>query len=93
MKLNIMPKQVLECGLAEDVDEMTVGNSGDSPESNFTADHESDADLEQIIEKNFKGNSKTFQKEKQRKSAHKESEGHLSCAQRMGLVLSCHTIL
>ena len=59
---NITPKEVVECGLAEDANATAVGDSEASPESNIPADHESDADLEQEFEKNLKGNPKRSQK-------------------------------
>ena len=61
-KPNITPKEVVECGLAEDANATAVGDSEASPESNIPADHESDTDLEQEFEKNLKGNPKRSKK-------------------------------
>lgn len=51
-KPNITPKQVVECGLAEDA----------SATANIPADHENDAKLEQKFEKILKGNPKCSKK-------------------------------
>ena len=73
-KPSIMPKEVVECGLAEDANATAVSDSEASLESNIPADHESDTDLEQEFERKLK----TFQKKDQRKSTcSKESEGCL----------------
>lgn len=61
-KPNIMLKEVVECGLAEDANATAVGDSEASPESNVPADHESNTDLEQEFEKNLKGNPKRSKK-------------------------------
>ena len=61
-KPNTMPKEVVECGLAEDANATAVGDSEASPESNIPADHKSKADLEQEFEKNLKGNLKHSKK-------------------------------
>ena len=61
-KLNITPKEVVECGLAEDANATAVGDSEASPESNIPANNESNTDLEQEFEKNLKGNPKRSKK-------------------------------
>lgn len=67
-KPNITPKEVVECGLAEDANTTAVGDSEASPESNIPADHESNTDLEQEFEKNLKGNPKRSKKRSKRKT-------------------------
>ena len=57
-KPNITPKEVVECGLAEDANATAVGDSEASPESNIPADCESNTDLEQEFKKNLKGSPK-----------------------------------
>ena len=61
-KPNITPKEVVECGLAEDATTTAVGDSEVSPESNIPADPKSYTDLEQEFEKNLKGNPKRSKK-------------------------------
>ena len=83
-KPNITPKDV-KCGLAEDANTTTVGDSDTLPEWNIPADYKSNADLEQEFKKNLKGNPKRTQKrskgkapaEKKAKAASAESNSNL----------------
>lgn len=57
-----MLKEVVECGLVEDVNVIVVGDFEFLFELNILVDYESDVDLEQEFEKNLKGNLKCFKK-------------------------------
>ena len=61
-KPNITPKEVVECGLAEDANATAVGDSDASLESNIPADHESHIRPGTGVQKNFKGSPKRSKK-------------------------------
>ena len=59
-KPNITPKDV-KCGLAEDANTTTVGDSDTLPEWNIPADYKRNADLEQELKRKLKNNLKGTQ--------------------------------
>ena len=80
-KPNITPKDV-KCGLAEDANTTTVGDSDTLPEWNIPADYKRNADLEQELKRKLKNNLKGTQnvpkKGAKESACCKESEGCLS---------------